>query len=193
MAEDARERVRLANERMGIAAACRFIGMHMGDFDIYSVKTYCPFGELMHEDGGRSKAFRVYPGTNSAWCFACNQYYTPVKLVAFDRDIPEPAAAEIILEEVGYVAPDIESRWAAATAQTASVDTDGMANALKTYCARIAPDWEVRQFDDDIASMLRRCLAPLSKVTNDEEARQWLDTTKLVMHKALSAPRKETV
>ena len=189
MPEDLKDRIRIANESMSITQACRFIGMEVGDFDIHSVKTYCPFGEMLHDDGGRSKAFRVYSATNSAWCFACGVYYTPVKLVASDRDIPEIAAAEIILEETGYVAPDYLSRWEAVVAPQELIDADGLANALKLACARMCPDWEERQFDEDIAIILRKCLAPISKVSTEEEAREWLKTTKIVMQRALSTPR----
>lgn len=189
MPEDTQDRIRTANETMTIVGACQFVGMDIGEFAIQSVKTYCPFGEMLHEDGGRSKAFRVYPGTNSAYCFACGAYYTPVKLISVDRDVPEATAAEIILEEVGYVAPDYLSRWDALTEQKTSVDVDGLANALKTACARMSPDWEERQFDSDIADILRKCLAPIVKVTSEEEARTWLATTKTVMQRALAQPR----
>lgn len=190
---DVRERIQLANERMSIIEACRFIGMGLGDFEIASVKTYCPFGELLHEDGGRSKAFRVYPATNSAYCFACIKAYRPVSLVATDRDVPEAIAAEIILEETGYVAQNFQARWEAAQAQQTSVDRDALAEALKTYCARIEPDWESRQLDADIAEILRKCLTASRNVSSDTDAREWLAVTKQVMAKALSAPRKESV
>ena len=180
-----RERIQLANERMSITQACRFIGMHLGDFEIASGKTYCPFGELLHEDGGRSKAFRVYPETNSAYCFACIKAYRPVSLIATDRDIPEPAAAEVILEETGYVAPNFMAKWEALSEQTASVDRDALEEALKTYCARISPDWEMRQLDDDIASTFRKCLTASRNVASDDDARKWLKLTKQVMARAL--------
>lgn len=189
MPEDLRERVNIANESMTIIEACQFIGMAIGEFAIQSIKTYCPFGEMLHEDGGRSKAFRVYPGSNSAYCFACGAYYTPVKLIAVDRDIPEPTAAELILEEKGYVAPDYLSRWDALATPKETVDADGLANALKLACARMCPDWDDRQFDEDISDILRKCLAPIVKVTTEEEARTWLDTTKAVMKRALAQPR----
>lgn len=184
--EDYRERINIANERMDIIATCRFIGMHLGDFAVQSIKTYCPFGEMLHADGGRSKSFRVYPATNSAYCFACAMVFTPVRLVATERDIPEATAAEILLEEVGYVAPDYLSRWDAAWNPEVTVDTDGLANALKLACARMSQNWEEVQFDDSVSSVLQKCLAPLSKVTTEDEARAWLGTTKKVMKQVLA-------
>ena len=193
MAElDTREKIKLANELMSITEACRFIDMAMGDFEIASVKTYCPFGELMHEDGGRGKAFRVYPGTNSAYCFACVKAYRPVSLIATDRDIPEFEAAEIILEEKGYVAPDFQSRWDAVTSPDASkADEDGMANALKLACSRMVPNWEERQFEPEVATMLRKCLSIAWKVQTEDDARDWLTKTKILMSRVLGVEKKE--
>lgn len=187
------ERIRIANERMTITEACRYIEMDLGDFSVASMKTYCPFGDLNHDDGGISKAFSVYPATNSAYCFACAMYFTPVKLVAADRDVPEFEAAEIILEHTGYVAPDFAARWDAAVAVKNDVDYDGLTNALKIACGHMVPDWEDRQLEDEVAGTLQRCFSAAYKVTNDEEARQWLDITKTVMRRALDVSRKETV
>ena len=83
----------LANERITIIEACNMLGMDVHDFSIASLKVWCPFGHLYHSDGGTTKAMRIYPATNSAWCFACNLYFTPVKLIAMDRGIPDQQAA----------------------------------------------------------------------------------------------------
>jgi hypothetical protein len=187
------EKIKLANELMGIIEACRYIDMHMGDFAVASIKTYCPFGEVLHEDGGRSKSFRVYPATNSAYCFACVKPYRPVSLIATDRDIPEFAAADLILEEKGYVPPDYEARWEAVTEQKQVTDADALGDALRLACSRMVPNWDDRQFEEGIATILRKCVAAAHKVTTDAEAREWLNTTKIVMKRALEAPRKETV
>lgn len=188
----ARETIQLANERMTITQACRFIGMDLGDFSFTSAKLYCPFGELMHEDGGRSKSFRVYSDTNSAYCFACVMAYRPVSLVAMDKDVPEVVAAEMILEETGYIAPDFMSRWEAATREEVRVDRDALEEALRTYCARIDPEWEFRQLDPEVVSVFRKCLEASRNVSNEEESRQWLDVTKKVMNKILSSVASES-
>jgi hypothetical protein len=183
------ERIQLANERMSITEACAYIGM--GDVSGL-VKTYCPFGELMHEDGGRGKAFRVYPETNSAYCFACGRPYRPVSLIATDRDLTEHEAASLILEEVGYIPPDLDSMWAAASNDTPVIDHNSLIAALKTACARIDPNWEERQLEPMVARVFSRCLAPLEKVTTEEEARQWLDVTKKAMHTVLTHVKEPT-
>ena len=192
MAEDVRERIQLANSLMTITRACRFIGMQIGDFDVHSIKLYCPFGQDMHEDRGRGKAFRVYPDTNSAYCFACAMPYRPVSLVATDRGVTDAEAAEIILEEVGYVPQDYESRWDDITAKETLPDLEGLSQALMTACSRMSPDWEFRQLEPDVAATLRKCLEIRHSVHTEDEARKWLAGTKIAMQRVLDAPRKET-
>ncbi len=178
--------IQLANERMSIIEACNLLGMDVMDFSISSLKTYCPFGHITHEDGGQSKAFRIYPGTNSAWCFACQVYFTPVKLIAMDKDISEPDAAQWILETTNYIPPDYLSKWEALTREEDSgLDLDSLAEALKVFCARMSPDWDAKQFDDDVSRKLRLCLGLLPKVRTKGDADKWLTTTKQVMSKTL--------
>lgn len=177
--------VQLANERYTIIQALNQLGVDVLDFSISSLKVYCPFGNIMHEDEGRTKAMRVYPGTNSAYCFACQTYYTPVKLIAMDKGISEYDAAVFILEATNYVAPDYASRWAKLTEESTKLNTDDLVEALKVACARMAADWEDRQFEPDVAKKLSRCLAALRGVKTDADATKWLTTTKLVMSQAL--------
>lgn len=169
--------VELALERMSIFDACNHIGMSI--YPGYRGKLYCPWGDLFHQDAGASKAFRVYQ--DSAWCFAESMYFNSVKLIARDKDLSEVAAAEYILDITGYVPPDIESQWAAVTATVESVNPASYAEALKTYCKRISPDWEVRQFDPSVSTKLRKCLELTAQVHTEEEATKWLAVTKQVM------------
>lgn len=185
MATEEKSIVAIANERMSIIEACNKLGMDVFEFSVASMKFYCPFGSLYHADEGRTKAMRIYPATNSAWCFACNLYFTPTRLLAMDRGITEQEAAESILDDTRYVAPDYESKWNALIAPVAAVDTDDLAEALKVACRRIAPDWEERQFEEAVATKLRQCLSLLRKVKTDEDATKWLSTTKQVMQRAL--------
>ena len=173
----------LANSRMTIATACTLAGMDVDEH--YTGKLYCPFGEIFHLDGGSSKAFRVYSGDNSAWCFAGCGYFTPVRMVAKVKDFSDAEAAQWILDQTNYVPPDYESQWAALMAAPVLVDTDGLSAALMVSCARVDPRWEDRQFDPDIAASLRRCLEMLPKVKTPDDATQWLSVTKQFMHRAL--------
>lgn len=174
--------IKLARELMTIAEACVEVGM--GDVSNLA-KTYCPFGQVLHTDGGRSRAFKVYPETNTAYCFACQKVYDPVSLIATERDISYRAAAELILEMKAYVAPDYLTRWDALTKETVDVDHEALQDALKLACSRMVSDWATRQFEDRVASKLSQCLALARKVKNDEDGRKWLDMTKQAMRQAL--------
>lgn len=178
-------RIFLANDRMGIVDAANFIGMDVSSGDFQLAKHFCPFGAVFHSDGGASRAFKFYPDTNSAWCFAGCGYFNPVKIIAMDRSITEPEAAEVILTETGYVEPTVEARWEAATAVVDTVDTDYLTEALKTYCARIEPDWVSRQFDPEVSTVLRKCLELSTLATTSAAAAEWLSKTKTVMHRVL--------
>lgn len=174
--------IKLANELMTIYEACIEVGM--GDVSGMA-KTYCPFGSVFHADGGRSRAFKVYPETNSSYCFACQKVYDPVGLIATEKDISYRAAAELILEMKAYVSPDYETRWDALTQETVQVDVEALQDALRIACARMVPDWATRQFEDRVATKLTQCLGLARKVKNDEDGRKWLDMTKQAMRQAL--------
>lgn len=161
------------------------LGMEVSSGDFQLAKHYCPFGAVFHIDGGASRSFKFYPESNSAYCFAGCGFFTPVKLIAMDRNLSEAEAAEVILTEIGYVEPTPEARWEAATTVTDSVDPDYLSEALKVYCARIDPDWEVDQFDDRIASTLQKCLELSALATTQQLAAEWLAKTKLVMRRVL--------
>lgn len=178
---DGGDAIRLANSEVSIIKACNMVGLDIGEFAVASLKLYCPFGQLYHEDGGSSRAMRVYPGTNSAYCFAGCGYFSPVKLVAMDRDMTEEAAAEYLLEEIGWVAPTYEAQWEALMAEKPVVDTASLAEALKVACSRMSPRWEALQFEEVVSTKLSQCFALLGKVHSEEDAQKWLGVTKQVM------------
>lgn len=181
--------ITLANSRMSITEACRKIGTDIGDFSLGSLKTYCPFGGVFHADGGWSKAFRIYPGSNSAYCFACGAYYTPVTLIARAKDLSDENAAQWILDETNYVPPDYVSRWNALVQAPEEIDRDALATALTVACARLDRTWEDRQFEDGVAAALRRCLDLLPKVFTAEAARRWLSVSTQYMERVLGGDR----
>jgi hypothetical protein len=185
MATEEKTVIQVANERMSIIQACNELGMDIPDFSVKSMKVHCPFGHLFHADGGTSRAFAIYPGTNSAWCFAGCGYFTPVKLIAMDKGISEEQAAESILEQTSYVAPDYEARWNALLDTQITVNTDDLAEALKVACSRMVSDWDERQFETAVAQKLRQCLSLLPKVRSEEDASKWLAATKKIMQNAM--------
>jgi len=181
------ELLRIANERVSITKACNMIGMNVSDYAAASMKVYCPFGEIFHQDGGMSKSMRIYAESNSAFCFAGCGYYDPVKLISTSRDISEEDAAEALLEETGYVAPNYQDQWDALMSEKPVVDTADLAEALKVACARMVPNWEERQFDEAVSHKLTQCLALLRKVHTDDDATNWLSITKKVMKATMEA------
>lgn len=178
------DNISIANSHMTITAACREAGVDIPDFGASSIKTYCPFGEVMHNDGGTSKAFRVYPDTNTAYCFAGCGRYTPVTLLAASKDISPEEAAEMILERVGYVQPSYEDRWKALMGSV-GVDREGLAEALRVACSAMTPKWELAQFEDRVADTFRKCADILPRIHDEDAARTWLTKSKQVMFHVL--------
>lgn len=177
------ERIKLANERMSIVQACHEIGMWTPDIP-GAMKMNCPFEDIWHSDGGRARAFRIYEDTNSAYCFACQQYYNPVKLISLERDISEEQAAEVILELTGYAEPSVDEAWAEVTREQ-EFSTETLPEALKVACQRISPAWETRQFEESVATKFRQCLGLLPKVRSEADATLWLDTSRKIMRNVL--------
>jgi hypothetical protein len=183
-----RELISLANSRMSITRVCNMLGVSVGDFTYGSIKTYCPFGQIWHTDGGTSKAFRIYAATNSCYCFAGCGMFTPVTLLAKARDQSPAEVAEWILAETGYVPPDYVSQWEALTSAPTEVDRDALSEALKYACAGMDPAWEDKQFEQPVAATFTACLALLPKVTTASEATTWLAATKTAMRRVLGGP-----
>lgn len=162
-----------------VAAACELVTMEVAA-ELVGVSTRsgkskvrCPFGEFAHSDGGDEPSLRIYPD-NKAWCFACEKMWTPVSLCADVWDTNWETAAQRLLEHVGWRPGDYTAAWERATA-AAVFDTSQLALALTTRLARIHTGWEVLQYDTDVAECLAKCLALLTLVKDEAQARQWLE------------------
>ncbi len=176
--------ISLANSYVNIVQVCKMIGMEDVDYAAGgNAKIYCPFG-FYHSDGGQAKSFRIYD-SNSCYCFACDESFRPVTLYARAKDITLDEAAEVILEAAGYVAPTPEARWESYLNDAPAVDQDALAEALKLYCLRIDPMWEVKQFDEKVAHKFRQCLALLPNVKTAEQVQQWRTAANQAMTKVL--------
>lgn len=179
--------VAVANEKVPIATVCRLLGVDLSD-DIAvgrSRKAQCPFGPIYHSDGGISPAMRVYPESNSAYCFSCAAYYTPVSLAAKAMDLTWHTAALRLLDHIGHRPLDLAQQWQQVTQYEPEPDKVLLADALKTYCRRVAPNWVSRQFEPAVAKVLTRCLALLDLVKSEEDVSLWLERCKEVMRRAL--------
>ncbi len=185
--------VTVANEVVPIATVLRWFGVDGGDVSERSRKLRCPFGQIYHSDHGVAPALRVYPDTNSAYCFSCTWYLTPVSLAARGWDVDRRTAAERLLTRVGHRPLDLASQWRAAAQYTPELDKSLSAQALKTYCRRISSSWESRQFEPQVAADLTRCLALLDLVTSAEDHALWLTSCKTVMRRALEEAPEPSV
>lgn len=183
--------VAVANEKVSIVTVLRMLGVELPDDDIglsRSRKVSCPFGQIYHSDHGVSPAMRIYPETNSAWCFSCSVYFTPVKLIAQGMDLGMVAAATRLLDHVGLKPVELAEAWKHASEYVPEPDRALMADALKTYCRRICSTWSERQFDSEVAATLTRCLAILDLVCTNDDVNLWLVKCKEAMRHVLDCP-----
>lgn len=176
-----------ANEHVPIALVLRMLGTEVPE-DLgarSSHKVRCPFGDVYHSDHGASPTMRVYTDSNSVFCFSCSTSYTPVRLAAKGLDLDARTAALRLLDRIGRAPLDLAARWRTAIEYEPEPDKAQLAEALKTYCRRIDPDWNTRQFEPAVATRLTHCLRVLDLVHTAEEASMWLTTCKQVMLVAL--------
>ncbi len=179
--------IAVANEHVSIVTVLQMLGIELPD-DIgaaRSRKLHCPFGDVYHSDQGTSPAMRVYPETNSAYCFSCSAYFTPVSLAAKAMGTSMVAAAEQLLDRVGHRPLDLAGQWQQAKNYEPDPDKALLADALKTYCRRTHTGWETRQFEPEVAALLTRCLGVLDLVHTAEDATTWLAACKRAMNRAL--------
>lgn len=179
--------ITVANEQVSIVTVCQMVGLDISD-DVgegRSRKLPCPFGEIYHSDHGRDPAMRLYMDSNSAYCFSCQAYWTPVSLFARAMDLDHRTAATRLLDRIGYKPVNLAQAWKQAVSYAPELDKAALAEALKIYCRRIEPQWSRRQFDPGIAQHLTRCLSILSLVRNETDADLWLTRCKEVMRQAI--------
>lgn len=148
-----------------------------------SPKLRCPYTGLYHEN---PKTLRLYPSSNSAYCFSCNDYMTPTRLIAAFRELSLVEAVEWIKSETGYTPPDPEELWdAMAAEEEARPDRQALSDALKVACSRMAPDWDSRQFDEQVSHRFSLCLGLLKRVKTEADGKVWLDKSRQAMGQIL--------
>lgn len=180
--------VAVANEKVSILTVCRMLGVDLPDGIATggrSRKVSCPFGAIYHSDGGVSPAMRIYPDSNSAYCFSCAAFYTPVVLAAKAMDCDRPTAAIRLLDHIGFRPMDLAEQWHQARSYEPEINKPILADALKTYCRRIDSQWSQRQFEPRVAAALTRCLGLLDLVKDADDVTLWLDRCKEAMRRAL--------
>lgn len=180
-----RELVTKANEVVSIYHVCDKVGIEYATYMGDKAKLYCPFGAITHMDGGEARAFRIYEDSNSAYCFACSQYYTPVKLYSDYSDLSEEDSAEELLNEVGWKEETFDERWDRLNAPGDVYDPSYLPEALHTYCTRLDPDWVVTQMSEPYRSVVTLCVRASRAVTSAKQADQWLEAAKERMRKVI--------
>ena len=170
------------NEEVSFLAVCRLVGMEVPDGLPAggSVKVHCPFG-FQHRDHGAEAAFRVYPDSNSGYCFAGCGFFSSVMLAATSWDCSHEEAARRLQDTFEVRGLDVGWEQAVQPVPPPAVDTAALAQALHSYCAREIPDWESVQFQPGPSEMLAKCLRLLGKVSSYEDAYKWLDVAKQAM------------
>ncbi len=175
--------VEVADEVVSIVTALRMFGVELDEHSLRR-KLRCPFG-IYHSDHGLAPAMRVYLETNSAYCFSCTLYLTPVSLAAKAMDCDRRTAAERLLDRIGHRPMDLAGAWRHAVEYTPEPNTALMAEALKTYCRRISPSWAQHQFDPQVAAALTWCLSLLDLVVTEQDVTLWLTSCKAAMKQVL--------
>ncbi len=180
-------------EQIGILAACSLIGMDIppGAAEGRAVKVHCPFGEIHHADGGIEPAMRIYVESCHVHCFAGCGSFRPIALVSHAFDVTRRTALRELMDRSGYETPSSRYRnvWTEVVTHV-EPDRSRLAEALKTYCRRIDPNWPHRQFERSIAAKLSRCLSLLDLVGSEQAAQQWLDGCKQAMSQTLRDARE---
>jgi hypothetical protein len=156
-----------ANDLISIIGLLRSLDVHVPDIGVTkSYRTYCPFG-ILHPDHGMDKALRIYPETNSAFCFAGCGYFTPVGLAMMAWDLTPAEAAQKLLDDAGssvvpepYQAPP-----------EPLPDRYSLEEALRVYARRKYPGWEA---DHHFRETFERCLSLLKMVRVSTQAEEWM-------------------
>lgn len=176
-----------ANTVVSISLVCHEIGMSIPDLTVLSgksFKTWCPFG-FYHVDSGYEKAFRIYPSSNSAWCFAESEYFSPVRLYSQAKGIEYRDAATELLKLVNY-RPPLDTEWESLVEAAIPLNKGTLVDALQIFCSRIEPKWSYRLlFDSAVQLSFDRCVKSLDQINSDVEAQRWLGFAKDFMQQEL--------
>ena len=171
--------VSLANRMVPMTTACREVGLRVHErVRETGTRLHCPFEEFAHPDGGRDPAFRVW--ADHGFCFACWEYYSPVKLYAQVKDVTQEQAAVRLLDLIGYKPASYAHHWRS-VAGPPPLDLSAVAQALRNFCDGYCDRWQEWQLEPYVAEYLSRCLGLLGAVTAETDARAWLAQAKQVM------------
>lgn len=178
--------ISLANSEVSIYTVLGKLGVDYAAYYGTTAKLNCPFGHISHIDGGYSKAMRVYPDTNSCYCFACSTYFTPVKMFSDAHDLSLEDAARFLLEDSGWEPETYESKWDKLV-QPSVFNPYEVQEALDSACRRRDKLWNVKVTFEPYKSAYQECLKVLEYVDNASKAELWLEQCKEKMFGVIDA------
>lgn len=163
--------------QVSVVGLLRQLGCNVPDIDYGSIKVYCPFG-ILHPDHGLTRAMRVYPETNTAFCFSDCGHFTPTKLAAQAWDLSREDAADRLLDLVEAETPKpVEDLFKVGTGRPSG---ESLSEALRVYCQRLS-GWPGVEFSSEVVAKLGKCLDLLPGVVSAEDASRWLEGSKIAM------------
>jgi hypothetical protein len=183
--------VEQADEQVSIITVCQLIGMdEVADEGGRATKYHCPFAEFYHNNP-TEKAFRVYPETNSAFCFGGCGFFSPVMLYAKANDFVTKDdklrlrdAANALMKVVGYAEPSTSSWDALANPKPPAVNTAALGKALEMFTRRTLA--ENPQADPlAAAEIFAKMENILPSVKSAEDATKWMDVGQQAIRIAL--------
>lgn len=144
-------------------------------------KTYCPEGEE-HSDKGRSPTLKVFPDSNSAWCFSHSKMYNPAQLakVAVGSSRVESCKKILELYKISTAPPTVEERNQILDEMEKSeeIDVDEAREALFTY-ARTLKGWNYGQYRPTVVKAINSVLRELKDTDSSFESMDdWLTSSK---------------
>jgi hypothetical protein len=169
------EHVAEAQKKISFLDALKLLEIGTGERS-RGMKVQCPVC-------GSGGALRVW--SDHGWCFSEQQYYTATGILAEKWQLDEESAAIRAMKELGIAMPRFEDAWEAALVPPPPA-RESLAEALRIWCGAQCADWRTRQYDEEVAGMLARCLGLLPKVTTPAECDMWLSKCKAAMGRVIA-------
>ena len=166
-----------ADRLVSIEDACRLSGVLMDSLN----KRYCPFG-FLHSDGGLAPIFKLFTDTNSAYCFRCRKAFTPTTLYAECYNLSYRDAATRLLHHISYSEKSLNQQFH--ENMFPAFDPSCYKEALLVFLKCLS-EWSECQYDSVVLSKLDQCMNALSRVTDHDSGKLWLEASKNALRKVI--------
>jgi hypothetical protein len=161
-------------------------------------KVYCPFG-MFHRDGGVDRALRVYPQSNTAYCFAGCGFIDPIRLFRLTYDLSPLEAAKRLVETYGEAPQTWDARLSEALRPTPTPDLRTTLVAALHNALSADPRYGAISLEPYVMKVTRDCLMELDPnedpshkdpSSDPDLARAWLATS---LARVAEAMRRATI